>query len=146
MFRTAVTLTALAATAAVTLAAATSGGAQAPQETVLSYKVRDIGGTFVDSRPKGDSRGDFVAFEAHLLTGSRVVGKERGTCIVANARTHVPLCTMGWLIPDGTLTTVGPTAADPPFTMAVAGGTGRFAGARGTALVGTKSVTFRLLP
>ena len=146
MFRTAVALTALTSTAAVTLAIATSGGAQTPEETVLSYNVRDIGGTFVDSRPKGDSRGDFVAFEAHLLTGGRIVGKERGTCIVANARKHLPLCTMGWLLSDGTLTTVGPTAADPPFTMPIAGGTGRFAGARGTARVGTKGVTFRLLP
>lgn len=146
MPRRSLALTALASIAAVTLAVATSGGAQEPGETVLNYKIRDIGGTFVDSRPKGDSRGDFVAFEAHLLTGGRIVGKERGTCILVNARTHVPLCTMGWLVEDGTLTTVGPTAADPPFTIAVAGGTGRFAGARGTALVGAKSVTFRLLP
>ena len=146
MLRTISALSALTATAAVTLAVATSGGAQTPGETVLDYKVRDIGGTFVDSRPKGDSRGDFVAFEAHLLSDGRVVGRERGTCIVANARQHLPLCTMGWLLGDGTLTTVGPTAADPPFTMPIVGGTGRFAGARGTAHIKRTSVTFRLLP
>jgi hypothetical protein len=146
MIRPIPALTALAGTAAAALAVAASGGAQAPAETVLRYDVKDIGGTFVDSRPKGDSRGDFVAFEAQLLTGGRAVGRERGTCIVINARTHVPLCTMGWIVPEGTLTTSGPTAADPPFTMAVVGGTGRFAGARGTALVAGRSVTFRLLP
>jgi hypothetical protein len=53
---------------------------------------------------------------------------------------------MGWVLRDGTLTTSGPTVADPPFTMAIVGGTGRFAGARGTALVAVRSVTFRLLP
>jgi hypothetical protein len=140
-------LIAIAATVAVTLAVlTTTGGAQAPTETVLSYTFRSAGGTFVDSKPKGDSRGDFVVFEDRLLTGKRVVGRERGTCFVANARTHVTLCTMGWVLPDGTLTTAGATGAEPPFTMPITGGTGRFAGARGTARVQPSKVTFRLLP
>ena len=140
------TLVALAAISATTLAITSSGGAQAPSETVLSYTVRPAGGTFVDSKPKGDSRGDFVVFEDRLQTGKRVVGRERGTCFVANARTHVTVCTMGWVLPEGTLTTAGATGAEPPFTMPVTGGTGRFAGARGTALVQPTKVTFRLLP
>ena len=138
-------LVAVAAIIAATLAISGSGGAQAPSETVLSYTVRPAGGTFVDSKPKGDSRGDFVVFEDRLLSGKRVVGRERGTCFVANARTHVTVCTMGWVLPDGTLTTSGATGAEPPFTMPVIGGTGRFAGARGTALVQPAKVTFRLL-
>ena len=139
-------LVAIVAMSAATMAITSSGGAQAPSETVLSYTVRAAGGTFVDSRPKGDSRADFVVFEGRLLTGNRVVGRERGTCFVANARTHVAVCTMGWVLPDGALTTAGATGADPPFTVPVTGGTGRFAGARGTALVQRTKVTFRLLP
>lgn len=53
---------------------------------------------------------------------------------------------MGWVLPEGTLTTSGATGAEPPFTMPVTGGTGRFAGARGTALVQPTKVTFRLPP
>jgi hypothetical protein len=141
-------LVAIVAMSAATMAITSSGGAgaQTPSETILSYTVRAAGGTFVDSRPKGDSQADFVVFEGRLLTGNRVVGRERGTCFVANARTHVAVCTMGWVLPDGTLTTAGATAADPPFTIPVTGGTGRFAGARGTALVQRTKVTFRLLP
>lgn len=70
-------LAALVPTAAVTLAFATSGGAQSPDETVLRYGVRDIGGTFVDSRPKGDSRGDFVTFEARGGHGSAAAVDDR---------------------------------------------------------------------
>lgn len=66
--------------------------------------------------------------------------------MVANARTHGTLCTMGWVIPGGTLTTTGPTPADPPSTLPIAGGTGRYAGARGTALIEKTKTTFRLLP
>ncbi len=148
MHRFIVPVSVLAAAGAVALAVAASGGAQAPSETVLTYQLRDVGGTFVDSRPKGDSRGDFVSFEAVLLQGGRAVGRERGLCVVANARTHVPVCTMGWALPGGSLTTSGASAAEPPFTMPVVGGTGRYAGARGiaeTAAAG-KSITFRLLP
>ncbi len=112
MFRTAVVFAAITSTAAVTLAIATSGGAQTPEETVLSYDVRDIGGTFVDSRPKGDSRGDFVAFEAHLLTDGRIVGKERGTCIVANARKHLPCARWAGCCP----TAPSPPSVPPPPT------------------------------
>lgn len=64
------TLVALAAISATTLAITSSGGAQAPSETVLSYTVRPAGGTFVDSKPKGDSRGDFVVFEDRLQPAS----------------------------------------------------------------------------
>lgn len=137
---------AVIATAATMIALTTSGQAQTPADTVISYAVRDAGGTFVDSPPKGDSRGDFVAFEGRLLDASRVVGRERGTCIVANARTHATVCTMGWVIPGGTLTTTGTTPANPPFTLPIAGGTGRYAGARGTALIEKTKTTFRLLP
>ena len=74
------------------------------------------------------------------------MGRERGTCVVVNARTHAALCTMGWVLPGGTLTTAGAAAAAPPFTIPVTGGTGRFAGARGIALVQPTKVTFQLLP
>ena len=74
------------------------------------------------------------------------MGRERGTCVVVNARTHAAICTMGWVLPDGTLTTSGATTAEPPFTVPITGGTSRFAGARGTALVQPTKVTFRLLP
>ena len=140
-------LVAIVAMSAATMAITSSGGAQAPSETVLSYTVRAAGGTFVDSRPKGDSRADFVVFEGRLLTGNRVVGRERGTCFVANARTHVAVCTMGWVLPDGALTTARCDRCRSSLHRA----RHRWhrpasPGARGTALVQRTKVTFRLLP
>ena len=67
-------------------------------------------------------------------------------CIVANARTRATVCTMGWVIPGGTLTTTGTTPADPPFTLPIAGAPVATPPRAGTALIEKTKTTFRLLP
>jgi hypothetical protein len=86
----------------------------------------------VDNAPTGDSPGDLLVFTEKLFnTRGKRIGSDAATCVRLFDPTS--LCTGTYKLPGGSLMVQlvqpGPTGT---YDQAVTGGTGRFAGARGT--------------
>lgn len=143
--------TALAAVAAVSIVAslATSGSAQSP--TATSLHLKGANQKSIGFGPNHQPRqGDRIGF-GERVTGDDT-GFDRGICTVIG--TSQALCTVQVTLADGTLSAQGTIPLtrpnkSTPFT--VTGGTGRYDGARGTALVtdttsATTDIQISLLP
>jgi hypothetical protein len=133
----------LAAAGVVAAIAAPGGHAQAPTSTTLSLVEKNAGGSsaFIDNTPhsRGDrpAAGDQVVFSLPLYDGggTKRIGTVSATCIVWRKPTseEPPLICHGfYALPDGDLIVAGRLAAGPTKHLAVVGGTGAYAGARGT--------------
>jgi hypothetical protein len=90
---------------------------------------------FVDTGPTGDSPGDMLVFTEKLFDAKGVqIGSDAATCVRLFDVTS--LCTGTYRLQGGRLMVQllqpGPTGA---YDQAITGGTGRFAGARGTVAV-----------
>jgi hypothetical protein len=102
----------------------------------------------VDNAPAGDSAGDVLVFTERLfdLHGKRI-GSDAASCVRLFDATS--LCTGTYTLPGGRvmvqLLQPGPTGT---YEQAITGGTGRFAGARGTVRVAQQPTgdrfTFRI--
>lgn len=83
------------------------------------------------------SPGDEVVYSTPLAMEGKVVGKDRAVCTATSAATTKKLDSAGFIctgiakIPGGTLILVG-EAKEIPTEGAITGGTGSYAGARGT--------------
>jgi hypothetical protein len=89
----------------------------------------------VDNAPAGDSPGDVLVFTERLFDSHRrPIGSDAASCVRLFDATS--LCTGTYKLPGGRvmvqLLQPGPTGT---YDQAVTGGTGRFAGARGTVRV-----------
>jgi hypothetical protein len=126
---------------------ATSGSAQSPTTTSLHLIEKDqkTVGFGPNHRPR---QGDRFGFGA-TVTGDDT-GRNRGICTVVGTQA---LCTVNETLSKGTLTAQGLISLEKvknaPFT--ITGGTGAYAGARGSALVSdvnsnTTDVRITLLP
>jgi hypothetical protein len=125
----------------------------ATASTTLTFKEPSKGATygFIDVAPKSPkffgipkrySPGDEMTFGGRLESGGRTVGKIGGICTAtrfASSRNTVGagfVCTALAKVPGGSLVLVGPPDAEdgsnPAAEGAVTGGTGKYAGARGT--------------
>lgn len=102
----------------------------------------------VDNAPAGFSPGDVLVFSERLFNSKgKRIGSDAASCVRLFDATS--LCTGTYKLPGGrvmvTLLQPGPTGT---YDQAVTGGTGRFAGARGTVTVAQSSqgdrFTFRL--
>jgi hypothetical protein len=102
----------------------------------------------VDNAPTGDSPGDLVIFTEQLFDSrGKRIGSDAATCVRLFDATS--LCTGIYKLPGGQvmvqLLQPGPTGT---YDQAITGGTGRFAGARGTVTVAQQSggdrFTFRI--
>jgi Dirigent-like protein len=138
-------LTALAATGAAVVAAATLASAQTPPTTLhlVSKSQRHVG-FFPKGAPKQGSRFGF---------GDRVTGDDRGSSIgVCTDVGGKLLCTIQVQLSKGTLTVQGELPERAHDTaVAITGGTGAYNGARGTAHVTdinstTTDIVVELLP
>jgi allene oxide cyclase len=104
-------------------------------EKVASEKTVDIG-------PKGDSMGDVLVFANPIFdaAGSLKIGSDEGHCL----RTVVGKtwdCTWTLILKDGQIMATGPILDNADSSMAIIGGTGKYAGAMGTLLVHPKNET-----
>lgn len=97
--------------------------------TVVERAVTD---TTVDTGPKGDSRGDLLAFANPIYdAANRVrIGKDNGSCV----RTKVGAayeCSWTVTLKGGSLVVEGPFYDSADSILAITGGTGKWSGARG---------------
>ncbi len=134
------TILLLAAAAATTLALATSGGAQTPTTIKLTQKDRFF--HFVDVPPKkGDSKptgGDEFVIRGALSRDGAADGAGTNVCVYTTKGEAE--CNGTLALKDGSIMLSGVldfTAKSN--TGAVTGGTGAYAGARGTVVIGNSS-------
>lgn len=130
---------AVAATAAAASVVAVTASGQAAPRTIQVTQV-DTAFKFVDVVPKGGAakpftQGDSFVIGGRLLSGSHTVGKSNLVCTTTQpGRRGGSLCVGSLVLSGGQITFSGyNTVADVPSTVfAVTGGTGSYAGARGT--------------
>jgi allene oxide cyclase len=108
---------------------AVAGDSVSVVERVASEMTVDLGA-------KGDSLGDLLVFANPLYDADNraQVGADQGYCvrvIVAKAWE----CTWTVLLKDGQITAQGPIVDKADSVMAITGGTGKYAGAKGTLMV-----------
>ena len=145
MTRTPIVLAAIGA-----LALSPTSAAAKSHDRTITIKVRSQidQAQLVDNAPAGDSAGDVLVFTERLfdLNGKRI-GSDAASCVRLFDVTS--LCTGTYTLPGGRvmvqLVQPGPTGT---YDQAITGGTGRFAGARGTVRVAQQSngdrFTFRI--
>ena len=95
-------------------------------EHALTDRVLDLGA-------KGDSRGDLLTFANPVFDGTNKtqVGSDQGFCIrVVKGKSWECFWTL--MLGDGQITVEGPFRDDRDSTLTVTGGTGAYAGARGS--------------
>lgn len=130
--------TVLVCMVAAVAAAVVAVAAQGKSTSKLSFVTKQQTFTQVDVGKKGFSIGDSFIFVEQLLANGKQAGHDRIICThVANAKTGAESCTGTVLLAGGTIQLAG-LASQGPFTVAVVGGTGSYAGARGYARVASE--------
>jgi hypothetical protein len=138
-----VTVSRLLAGLAACLALAAPAASPAATTQTIALISYTTGVTATDKAPKGPSRGDRYVTTSRLVNAQRqlgrkkgaVVGTDRGVITLTGPRTG--RVTAVATLPGGTLQVRGVLQEQPDATLVVpvVGGTGRFAGARGTLTV-----------
>jgi hypothetical protein len=122
-------LVALCASAAA--AFAISAGADANGVLRFDARLAEGGFSSQDAAPPGESSGDMLQFRDQLSRGSKVVGRDAGTCTRVTANEQV--CTFTLVLATGQIVAQGLARdGNRAYTIPVVGGTGRYARARGT--------------
>jgi hypothetical protein len=109
------------------LALALTGTATAAA-TTLHLTERQTFQQYIDNGAKGESAGDIRTFGGTVFEDGKKVGHDRIRCVVAAKCDAQVWITGGSLIAKG-------FAGGQRFTAKITGGTGRYAGARGTVTV-----------
>jgi len=139
-------------------------GATADDATEIATKTetirvisREQPGQFVDNQPTGvgpedPSIGDMVVFTTRLTQARRRTGRGHIVCTVTQPRPRVASCVATFRLADGQITAQGLVGEGQRegdrVAAAITGGTGRYAGARGTLQArplkrGRERLTFR---
>ncbi len=125
----------LIGTVVLVVAAAVAVTAQGNSTSTLAYTTKQHAFAQVDTGKKGFSIGDAFIFSEQLLQKDKQVGYDHIVCThAANWPSSAESCTGTVVLANGTLE-LGGLSKRGPFTIAVLGGTGDYAGARGTAKV-----------
>jgi hypothetical protein len=129
---TALTLTIAQADAHTAPSSHATRSATYPTTGRFSFVEHAITDTVVDIGPKGDSRGDLLAFANPVFNAANTkkVGSDQGSCV----RTAVGKsweCEWTLLLPKGHLVVQGPYFDHADSVLAITGGTGIWARARG---------------
>ncbi|HEV2592641.1 MAG TPA: hypothetical protein VGU02_12195 [Gaiellaceae bacterium] len=143
------TTLALALAAAVLAAAAfgvarSSAGGAAPTKLVFAEREEPGNFAFDDLGAKskqGPDIGDVLAFTHTLVAHGRAAGVIHLTAIGVDHRRHLTQATGTVVVADGTIAVSGVVPQSSLFSLAVVGGTGAYAGARGTLTVRTPAHT-----
>jgi Allene oxide cyclase len=98
----------------------------------FNFVERAVTDTVVDLAPKGDSRGDLLAFAnpVYNATNNKKVGHDEGSC-VRTAPGKSWECEWTLRLPKGHLVVQGPFFDTRDSVLAITGGTGIWAQARG---------------
>lgn len=96
---------------------------------VIEHAITD---TVVDLGPEGDSLGDTLAFGNPLFDESNAteVGRSQGSCVRVEVGAAWE-CSWTNILPGGSLVVQGPFYDTTDSVLAITGGTGDYAGARG---------------
>jgi hypothetical protein len=133
------TTIALVAVGALALSAAPAGAKTHGHTITIKARSQIEHAQVVDNAPAGDSAGDMLVFTEQLFdTRGKRIGSDAASCVRLFDATW--LCTGVYKLPGGQvmvqLLQPGPTGT---YDQAITGGTGRFAGARGTVTVAQQS-------
>jgi hypothetical protein len=155
MNRTRIAVIALATAGAVATAVAPSAGAatddqRTSQHTlVLTLRYADASNHFVGSDADQPQPGDRFIDSGPVRAQGQVVGQATNVCTVVGGTsptTTVTQCIATFTLANGELVTMGADDASTEATDAVAGGTGSYTDARGTArtVSGPDTATFTI--
>jgi hypothetical protein len=114
---------------AIVLAALAVPGIAAASGTTLHLTEKQTFQRYVDKGTKGESPGDIRTFGGTVYQAGKRVGHDRIRCVVGATCDSQVWITGGSLIANGFI------ARGPSFTAKITGGTGKYAGARGTVSV-----------
>lgn len=116
-----------------TTGGAAAAGAGEPHGRTLVVVEHAVHETTVDEGPKGDSRGDQLAFAnpVYDARNKTKVGDDLGSCVRTTPGVAYE-CTWTLRIHGGSLVVTGPFLDSGDSTLAITGGTGKFAGASGS--------------
>jgi hypothetical protein len=87
--------------------------------------------TILAATPGALNAGDRIILRDRLLQGGQTIGHDAGVCTITDPAGEA-LCNVVYVLPDGTIARQFVNAPPPEKTFAIIGGTGRYAGARGT--------------
>jgi hypothetical protein len=128
-----------AAASAVTIANASAPSPHARIATAQTIQLAERGGgvTFIDNPPKARhpyqfSSGDIAIVTRPLYQHGKLTGTLRLACLFTTS--SADHCTGTATIPGGTIELAGVSNPQPTTDIAVTGGTGNYAGARGSAI------------
>jgi hypothetical protein len=131
-----------------TLAFAGDGGNDGDDDDgdVIRLTSRTVSEGEIDLGEAGFGPGDRFFFAEDLLRGGERVGESGGECVIVRVEGQDATgnCVATLSLPAGQITLQGLitfTEGDPPFTVAVTGGTGRYRDADGEATIETVSET-----
>jgi hypothetical protein len=130
---------ALVAVGALALSAAPAGAKSHGHTITIKARSQIEQAQVVDKAPSSDSPGDMLVFTEQLFDShGKRIGSDAASCVRLFDATW--LCTGVYKLPGGQvmvqLLQPGPTGT---YDQAITGGTGRFAGARGTVTVAQQS-------
>jgi allene oxide cyclase len=122
-----ITLSRIAALAAALLTLPAFAGEQ------IKVVERPVGETTVDLPPKGDSVGDLLVFANGVFDAANKtqVGTDQGYCVRTNVGKSWE-CIWTLTLKAGQITVEGPFMDEGDSLFAVTGGTGKYAGAKGS--------------
>ena len=130
---------AFAAAGTVAAIAATNGSAQAPEGRTLTFQEMTRNSTFTAAqhgRKKQLKIGDHIVLGLPLYDDAGAKqGVARATCSITGKPSNGQLpmmCSGVFALPDGDIAVVGRVVSPGVNRLAVVGGTGAYAGARGT--------------
>jgi len=108
------------------------GSAKAEDMQQLVLVERATSDTVTDTGNKGDSAGDILTFnnEVYDSSNSNKVGTDNGWCVRTVAGKSWE-CFWTLTVSDGQITVEGPFLDGADSVLAITGGTGRYAGAKG---------------
>jgi len=141
-----VTAAALAVAAAVAAAAVAGGSGPARTLTFVSraepnnIAFDDLGA----KSPQGPDIGDLLAFTHDLLANGKPTGLVHLAAVGVDHKRHLSEAFGTIVLQGGTINLSGLVPQAPRFTLAVAGGTGTYTGARGTVTISTPGHTSTL--
>ena len=146
--RSKILVTAAALAVAAVAAAAALGGGSGPARTLTFVARAEPNNLAFDDlgtkSPQGPDIGDLVAFTHDLLANGKPVALVHLAAIGVDHNRHLSEAFGTIVLQGGTINVSGLVPQTPRFTLAVAGGTGSYTGARGTVTISTPGHTSTL--